>query len=108
MRTEGDERARESESVQRLAAGEKKKTRAAGRGGGGTENEGVPGREKGKKRYKVPEYLYPVCYKAPRGAGRRGPKEASLGSFHTKARIYDKGGPLTPWHLPSKLTLPPT
>lgn len=26
---------------------------------------------RGKKRYKIPEYLYPVCYKAPRGAERR-------------------------------------
>lgn len=34
--------------------------------------------------------------------------EVGLGSFHTKARIYDKGGPLTPWHLASKLTLLPT
>lgn len=41
-------------------------------------------------------------------SGEEGATEVGLGSFHTKARIYDKGGPLTPWHLASKLTLLPT
>lgn len=41
-------------------------------------------------------------------SGEEGATEVGLGSFHTKARIYDKGDPLTPWHLASKLTLLPT
>lgn len=70
-------------------------------------------RERAKKKSEVPVPILfvtrlPEARSEGDSSGEEGATEVGLGSFHTKARIYDKGGPLTPWHLASKLTLLPT
>lgn len=71
-------------------------------------------REKEREQKKIPSTCILFVTRLPEArsegdsSGEEGATEVGLGSFHTKARIYDKGDPLTPWHLASKLTLLPT